>query len=133
MRIFSCIILLSVAIGFQAALACGKNQGEGHHGKGQGMKSVIEYADANGDGAISYQEFQRAKYRYFNYKFHQMDTNRDGRLSEREFMEYHRHKGDELFKRLDGDNDGVISAEEREQAKKWWKGKHKGCGKGADE
>lgn len=110
------------------ASAGNENAPKGHHGvKGHGMKSVIQYADLNGDGDISFQEFQRTQYRYFNYKFRQLDNNRDGVVTEREFMEYHRSKGDGLFRSMDLDHDGVITRGEREQAKSGMKSKHEGC------
>jgi Ca2+-binding EF-hand superfamily protein len=100
---------------------------QGMKGQGHGMKSVIEYADINGDGDITFEEFQRTKYQYFNYKFRQLDENRDGVVTEREFMEFHRTKGDELFSKMDLDGDGVITQSERAQAKGGMHGKHEGC------
>jgi Ca2+-binding EF-hand superfamily protein len=130
--IFSLILLLSAQAVVASDKGCGSN--EGHHGsKGHGVKSIIQYADGNGDGDITYQEFQRAKYMFFNYKFKELDRNDDGVVSEREFMEYHRTKGDELFIMLDLDQDGIVSSEEMKQAKGMMKGMHKGCMKHKDQ
>jgi Ca2+-binding EF-hand superfamily protein len=115
----------------QVVLADSGNEGmdKGHKGKKEhGMKSVMVYADINGDGDITFEEFQRTKYQYFNYKFLQLDENRDGVVTEREFMESHRTKGDELFNKMDLDGNGVISQSEREEAKGGMqKGKQEGC------
>jgi Ca2+-binding EF-hand superfamily protein len=114
----------------QLALADPGNEGmgKGHKGmKQHGMQSVMMYADINGDGDITFEEFQRTKYQYFNYKFRQLDENRDGVVTEREFMEFHRSKGDGLFSKMDLDGDGVITQSEREQAKGGMQGKNEGC------
>ena len=120
MTLFSAFSLFAFADDIQ----CHK----GHEGvKGHGLKSVITYADLNGDGDITFEEFQRTKYRYFNYKFWQLDENRDGVVTEWEFMEFHRTKGDELFSKMDLNHDGVISPSERKQVKGGMKSKHEGC------
>jgi len=129
--LFIFLTLLVSAHGVMASdMKCGS--GDGHHGigqhgmKGHGVKSIIQYADANADGDITYQEFQRAKYKFFNHKFKELDRNDDGVVSEREFMEYHRTKGDDMFRMLDQNQDGKVSKEEREKAM-MMKGKHKKC------
>lgn len=132
LTLFFPLILLVSAQGVMASdMKCGSgegHQGKGQHGmKGHGVKSIIQYADANADGDITYQEFQRAKYKFFNHKFKELDRNSDGVVSEREFMEYHRTKGDEMFRMLDQNQDGKVSKEEREQAMTMKKGKHKKC------
>lgn len=129
--LFSLILLVSTQGVMASDMKCGSGSGHhgmGHHGmKGHGVKSIIQYADANDDGDITYQEFQRAKYKFFNHKFKQLDSNADGVVSEREFMEYHRTKGDEMFRMLDQNQDGKVSEQEREKAKGMMKGKHQKC------
>ena len=114
----------------QLVLADSGNEGmgKGHKGmKEHGMKSVMMYADINGDGDITFEEFQRTKYQYFNYKFWQLDENKDGVVTEREYMEFHRTKGDGLFSKMDLDGNGVITQSEREQAQGGMQDMHEGC------
>jgi len=131
--LFFSLILLISAQGVMASgdMKCGsgdEHHGMGQHGmKGHGVKSIIQYADANADGDITYQEFQRAKYKFFNHKFKELDRNGDGSVSEREFMDYHRTKGDNMFRMLDQNQDGKVSKEEREKGMNMMKGKHKKC------
>lgn len=91
---------------------------KGQGGSEHGIKVVVKYADADGDGNITYKEFMQAKWKYFDFKFNQLDANGDGMVSHREYMEFHREKGDEMFSKLDANGDGVVTAEERESGSK---------------
>jgi Ca2+-binding EF-hand superfamily protein len=131
--VFVFLILVVCTHGVMAeGMKCGSGGG-GHHGmaghgmKSHGIKSIIQYADANDDGDITYQEFQRAKYKFFNHKFSELDRDGNGVVSQREFMEYHRTKGDQMFRMLDQNQDGKVSKEEREQSRSMMKDKHKKC------
>lgn len=89
----------------------------------QAVGGFFERADANGDGAVTFDEMRRAR----DAMVARIDANGDGRISLSEFLDFKRpgpvrQRSPEwrrrVFARIDADGDGFVSAAEREASLK---------------
>jgi Ca2+-binding EF-hand superfamily protein len=99
-------------------------------------KERFEKMDADGNGAVTMDEFQayiRARKAEHQQKyFSNIDSNSDGNLSKEEFIQYREKMAEQRFQNLDANNDGMVSKDEFLAHKRGFRGgkfAHRGkCG-----
>ena len=109
-RLYSMMFLIAGAVAMPAM-----GDGHGDHRKGaERMKNAVKQMDANGDGAISFDEFRMPEGR--DAPEMRMDANGDGEISREEVTAIATQRTEEVmarFDRMDADVNGVVTPSER--------------------
>ena len=112
-RLYSMMFLIAGAVAMPAMA-----DGHGDHRKGgERMKNAVKQMDANGDGAISFDEFRMPEGR--DAPEMRMDANGDGEISREEVTAIATQRTEEVMARfndMDADGDGVVTQGERRRA-----------------
>ena len=112
-RLYSMMFLIAGAVAMPAMA-----DGHGDHSKGgERMKNAVKQMDANGDGAISFDEFRIPE--GHDAPEMRMDANGDGEITRDEVSQAATQRTEEAlthFDALDADGDGVVTQSERRRA-----------------